>query len=94
MLFLQASGVLLFLKGFFLTRKELSHTSTCVGTEAARDVGSSTWGGSGCTPGVPRRFRRAIIVVIDALRFDFLASAKSRPVDENSGGDRFCKSAM
>ena len=90
-------GVLVFLKGFFLTRNELAHVSKCARDEGVRSSNGpvpldSRWGGPGCTPGVPRRFRRAIVVVIDALRFDFLASQRVAPSNDGSGGDRFCES--
>ena len=52
---------------------------------------ASTWGGPGCTPGVPRRFRRVIVVVVDALRFDFLASQRVAPSNDGAGDTRFCQ---
>ena len=94
---LHVIGVLAFLKGFFLTRNELAHVSKCAPDEGVRSSNGpglleSRWGGPGCTPGVPRRFRRAIVVVIDALRFDFLASQRVAPSNDGSGDERFCES--
>ncbi|XP_078252447.1 GPI ethanolamine phosphate transferase 3, catalytic subunit isoform X4 [Rhinoraja longicauda] len=72
-----SAGLGLFLSGFLLVRLELRTPSGCQdspfadGTPAARDF-NSCW--------MPRRFSRAVVVVIDALRFDF---AKYDPGNKN-----------
>ena len=67
-------GLLFFVGGFLLTRYEVSARSSC-----------SDWGG-GAGPHVgcwlPRRFDTAVIIVIDALRYDF--AAPDVPVDQQS----------
>jgi phosphatidylinositol glycan class O len=49
-------GIYLFTRGFLLTRLSLPNSSTC--------------SDSGC--GVPATHKRAILLIIDALRFDFI----------------------
>ena len=62
--FLHIAGLSLFTRGFLLTRLALSSKSTCSP-------------GSECT--LPPTHRRAIILIIDALRFDFLAPLDAVP---------------
>ncbi|GBG24978.1 GPI ethanolamine phosphate transferase 2 [Hondaea fermentalgiana] len=76
---LHFAGLLLFNEGFFLTRVELPHKSSCA--EPPRDNAhaatksnsekrtASTHGGCWTRP----RFKRAVVLVIDALRYDFAA---------------------
>jgi hypothetical protein len=84
LLLAQLLGVAIFGLGFFLTRFELPYRSTCLDNalQAARDDGraasaqaASGEEGSGCW--FPRRFDRAVVIVIDALRLDFAYSAPS-----------------
>jgi len=65
-LLLHASGIFLFARGFLLTRLVLDARSSC--TEPPVDIPSSDernecW--------YPQQFQKAIIVLIDALRYDF-----------------------
>jgi len=60
-LVLAALGLGLFAKGFFLTRVELKNASEC--PRSTGDVGICNF---------PKRFDRAVIVIIDALRLDFV----------------------
>ncbi|KAI9914030.1 hypothetical protein PsorP6_005735 [Peronosclerospora sorghi] len=83
LLALHAAALYLFTTGFFLTRFEVADISTCQVSPSShpvpvphlrggpQDVANSTscW--------MPRRFRRIVFVVIDALRFDFAASKTS-----------------
>ncbi|XP_071502942.1 GPI ethanolamine phosphate transferase 3-like [Diadema antillarum] len=72
--FLYFAGMYLFTKGFLLTRVEIaeksenecsSHAGTS-GTESASNRGQE---GASCKQ--PVRFKRAIVLLIDALRYDF-----------------------
>ncbi|KAJ1967032.1 mannose-ethanolamine phosphotransferase gpi13 [Dispira parvispora] len=63
------SGVYLFSKGFLLTRSTLAETSNCAqlpsyDTSASHSPSTTCWH--------PARYQRALVVVIDALRFDFI----------------------
>jgi hypothetical protein len=66
----------LFLRGFLLWRNELPHRSACSDAQHLAQGGNSTVGG--CWS--PALYDRAVFLVIDALRFDFVA-----PLDETSG---------
>ena len=93
-----AAGLGLFASGFFLSRIELEHRSSCDATPApplpfvhpaalAAAAAAATATASASAPpqggdndmhptcwGTPRRWRRMVLVVIDALRFDFVYS--------------------
>jgi len=71
-------GILLFTRGFLLTRIALSANSTC------HDAGNTTTPTRSSCPDEPR-FRRAVLIVIDALRFDFVVN-----VNESSVCDDVC----
>ncbi|KAJ1976405.1 mannose-ethanolamine phosphotransferase gpi13 [Dimargaris verticillata] len=77
-------GLYLFAKGFLLTRATLSHVSDCQvpplpeSAGASIPGGDSTLGSHATAPGPPTcwqqrpaRFQKALVVIIDALRFDF-----------------------
>lgn len=49
--------ILLFTRGFLLTRVELPHTSSCSGGTLPK-----------CPP---QRYDKAVVLVVDALRYDF-----------------------
>uniref|UniRef100_H3HBU8 Uncharacterized protein n=1 Tax=Phytophthora ramorum TaxID=164328 RepID=H3HBU8_PHYRM len=85
LLALHAAALYLFTTGFFLTRFEVSDLSSCQASPSdVNAVPAHLRGGQedlarpddeasqGCW--MPRRFRRVVFVVIDALRFDFAAS--------------------
>jgi len=64
-------GILVFNEGFFLTRLELKNKSTCgqapyVSKDGHKDSGSC-W-----LQGRESRYKRAVVIVIDALRYDFV----------------------
>ncbi|XP_059956730.1 GPI ethanolamine phosphate transferase 3 isoform X2 [Mesoplodon densirostris] len=68
--FLFYAGIALFTSGFLLTRLELTNHSSC---QEPPGPGSLPWGSRG-EPGacwMPSRFSRLVLVLIDALRFDF-----------------------
>lgn len=67
-------GCLIFTKGFLLKRNVIAKNSSCK-VDFARSSDGTDHGGEGCW--VHRRFNKAVIVVIDALRFDFIAPLKS-----------------
>jgi len=78
LLILYTVGILLFTRGFLLTRVALSAISTC------HDAGKTATPTDRSCPDEPR-FSRAMLIVIDALRFDFV-------VDEN--GSRTCDDSI
>ncbi|OUC46081.1 hypothetical protein D917_01682 [Trichinella nativa] len=63
-------GVFFFSRGFLLTRHALLHKSSCY--DVQYPVSSSS--PSGCW--VKSKYKRAILLVVDALRYDFVASPK------------------
>ena len=63
---LYVCGILIFTKGFLLKRLVIAQNSSCDVNFTSK---SSFHGGQGCWS--HRRYKRAVIVVIDALRFDF-----------------------
>ncbi|XP_006898615.1 PREDICTED: GPI ethanolamine phosphate transferase 3 [Elephantulus edwardii] len=68
--FLFYAGIALFTSGFLLTRLELTNHSSC---QEPPGPGPLPWGGRG-EPGacwMASRFSRVVLVLIDALRFDF-----------------------
>jgi len=74
MLLLYALGILLFTRGFLLTRMALSANSTC-----DSNAGESTTPTHSSCPDEPR-FRRAVLIIIDALRFDFVANVNESSI--------------
>lgn len=56
-----------FLDGFLLTRVQLSETSKCNDFPSGTDYQEGCWG--------PKQFSKAVIIVVDALRFDFMWSS-------------------
>ncbi|RLN64024.1 hypothetical protein BBJ29_002385 [Phytophthora kernoviae] len=87
LLALHAAALYLFTTGFFLTRFEVPDLSSCHASPSDGNVASTHLRGGVGDPSVdtdategcwmPRRFRRVVFVVIDALRFDFAASGSS-----------------
>uniref|UniRef100_F7H2K2 GPI ethanolamine phosphate transferase 3, catalytic subunit n=2 Tax=Macaca TaxID=9539 RepID=F7H2K2_MACMU len=64
------AGIALFTSGFLLTRLELTNYSSC---QEPPGPGSLPWGSQG-KPGacwMASRFSRVVLVLVDALRFDF-----------------------
>ena len=77
-------GILIFTKGFLLTRMVVNHNNTCEVDFAgqAHNFVTDHQGHSGCW--MHARFKKAVFVIIDALRFDFVAhntsvTGKERP---------------
>ncbi|NWZ30721.1 PIGO transferase, partial [Asarcornis scutulata] len=67
--FLFFAGIGLFMSGFLLTRIELANSSSC-----SDPLVPPPWDEQSLPPGscwLPRRFRKAVLVIIDALRFEF-----------------------
>ncbi|XP_058550999.1 GPI ethanolamine phosphate transferase 3 isoform X2 [Neofelis nebulosa] len=74
--FLFYAGIALFTSGFLLTRLELTNHSSC---QEPPGPGSLPWGSQG-KPGacwMASRFSRLVLVLIDALRFDFAQPQRS-----------------
>ena len=63
-----AAVILLFLRGFLLTRVELPHTSACAPT--------------GCTH---QQYDRAVVLIVDALRYDFVCAPRDQPAKSHQG---------
>ncbi|KAI3338870.1 GPI ethanolamine phosphate transferase 3-like protein [Ustulina deusta] len=79
LLFMHLVGIVLFTSGFLLTRLVLDERSECAAPPIEpliKWTGSSTIDG-GCWH--PKTFNKAVIVVIDALRYDFTV-----PVEDDS----------
>jgi phosphatidylinositol glycan class O len=79
--YLHSVGIYLFTKGFLLTRLVLEHKSSCAisplqvyGDAALPNVDNGCWH--------PRTFTKAVVVIIDALRYDF--TVPYVPVDNTS----------
>lgn len=81
---LHLTAIGLFGAGFFLTRRELPASSACEQPPPDSGGGSGSGTVAGCVRGeqtagrgvgcwMPPRYDKAIVVVIDALRFDFVA---------------------
>ncbi|KAL2019508.1 hypothetical protein VTK56DRAFT_9542 [Thermocarpiscus australiensis] len=86
MLFVHAVGIAYFTSGFLLTRLVLGEKSKCDAPPTAANSSIPdllpAWDGKGTVEGGcwhPRTFARAIVVVIDALRYDFTV-----PVGDNA----------
>ena len=67
--YLHAVGIFLFTKGFLLTRMVLEHKSSCADSPLLNYGDSSVAKADGCWH--PKTFDKAVVVVIDALRYDF-----------------------
>ncbi|XP_005362115.1 GPI ethanolamine phosphate transferase 3 isoform X2 [Microtus ochrogaster] len=74
--FLFYAGIALFTSGFLLTRLELTNQSSC---QEPPGPGSLPWGSQGKSGAcwMPSRFSRVVLVLIDALRFDFAQPQRS-----------------
>ncbi|KAH8879852.1 hypothetical protein GQ53DRAFT_737997 [Thozetella sp. PMI_491] len=83
LLCIHATGIAYFASGFLLTRLVLEEKSTC----AVSPLNSSVsilpdWSGKGTVEGGcwhPKTFERAVVILIDALRYDFTV-----PVEDNA----------
>ncbi len=74
LLAMHAVGVLYFTSGFLLTRLVLDERSACASSPLDGDEGLLDWHGRGTVGGGcwhPKSFDRAVVVLIDALRYDF-----------------------
>lgn len=60
---LQVFVALVFLKGFLLTRVELPDVAECQG--------------SSCSSSQPPTYRKAVVLIVDAVRYDFLCGKQS-----------------
>lgn len=77
--FIYVVGSLIFTKGFLLSRIVVDKNSSCQ-VDFAEYADEPAHGKAGCW--LHRRFDRAIIIIIDALRFDFLKPARDQAVDD------------
>ncbi|OHW93578.1 GPI ethanolamine phosphate transferase [Colletotrichum incanum] len=79
MLCLHAIGIAFFTSGFLLTRLVLDEKSNCTAPPIEL---SSSWKGQGTVEGGcwhPKSFNKAVVIIIDALRYDFTV-----PVDDQA----------
>lgn len=67
--YLHVVGIFLFTRGFLLTRMVLEHKSSCAVSPLLEYGDSSVSGPDGCWH--PKTFNKAVVVIIDALRYDF-----------------------
>ncbi|KAK3333672.1 GPI ethanolamine phosphate transferase 3-like protein [Cercophora scortea] len=85
MLSIHVVGIAYFTSGFLLTRLMLDEKSSCDAPPTLNSTGIDvlpSWRGKGHVDGGcwhPKTFERAVVVVIDALRYDFTV-----PVDDNA----------
>ncbi|KKA29723.1 hypothetical protein TD95_003817 [Thielaviopsis punctulata] len=74
-LLIHLAGILLFTRGFLLTRLILDESSQCEAPPATIPApGNELWSGSSSIDGGcwhPKSFDKAVVVIIDALRYDF-----------------------
>lgn len=85
LLVLHCVGIWFFTRGFLLTRLVLERESECsVSPEGIVD--GSAGGESGCWHG--KKFEKAVVVVIDALRYDFTVPQDTGALEEGVGGGR------
>eukprot|EP00961_Rhodomonas_salina_P180248 2432822-Rhodomonas_salina.2 len=80
---LHAVGVFLFVSGFLLTRKELKVHSSCNDPQASCPTSgilcdTAYAGPAGCsTPRTVPQYRFVLMLIVDAIRFDFIPQFKS-----------------
>ncbi|TKA64131.1 hypothetical protein B0A49_04869, partial [Cryomyces minteri] len=78
---LHALGIYLFSSGFLLTRLVLDHKSECAVPPVTSAAGAQPLSPTeGCWH--PRTFDKAVIIIIDALRYDFTVPFIPRPGNE------------
>ena len=80
-----------FLDGFLLTRVQLHDKSKCddfpAGTEVSSSNNTGCWG--------PKGFSKAVVIVVDALRFDFMwSSATGRGATNSGNGSEYYLNQM
>ncbi|RMD39437.1 hypothetical protein DV735_g5693, partial [Chaetothyriales sp. CBS 134920] len=75
----QVLGLVLFCKGFLLTRLVLDSKSAC----PSLPNGEPSLANEGCWH--PKTFEKAVIIVIDALRYDFTVPSQAAPPDRPPG---------
>lgn len=86
-LFIHTTGIMLFTGGFLLTRLVLDDQSQC--SAPPTDLSAShagLWDGHGTVDGGcwhPKSFKKAVVILIDALRYDFTVPA---PISEDPKG--------
>ncbi|KAF2640899.1 hypothetical protein P280DRAFT_427268 [Massarina eburnea CBS 473.64] len=82
-LVLHALGIYLFTSGFLLTRLVLDHTSECsvppIDSARSYEYGSAE---TGCWH--PKSFEKAIVILVDALRYDFTVPFPAATANETT----------
>jgi phosphatidylinositol glycan class O len=72
-LLIQAAGIAFFTKGFLLSRPVVEDTSLCAAPPGSI---STAAGNTGCW--MDRTFDRAVVIIVDALRFDFVVPTEDK----------------
>ena len=62
-----ACGIFVFTSGFLLSRREINITSTCQNDERSIEKPNTCWR----VPSIVGTYEKVVIIIIDALRFDF-----------------------
>ncbi|KAK1149858.1 mannose-ethanolamine phosphotransferase gpi13 [Aspergillus melleus] len=83
-LLLHVAGIYFFTKGFLLTRMVLENKSSCdlLPFDDALPNAKAGKGGDGCWH--PKSFDKAIVIIIDALRYDFTVPFAPTPESEEA----------
>ncbi|KAH8431330.1 mannose-ethanolamine phosphotransferase GPI13 [Aspergillus melleus] len=83
-LLLHVAGIYFFTKGFLLTRMVLENKSSCdlLPFDDALPNAKAGRGGDGCWH--PKSFDKAIVIIIDALRYDFTVPFAPTPESEEA----------
>ena len=74
---LHVLGIYFFTKGFLLTRLVLDHKSTCTSPPIELQLRGLGNHANGCWH--PKTFEKAVILIIDALRYDFTVPYQDKP---------------
>lgn len=77
-LLVQAAGIAFFTRGFLLSRPVVEEVSTCAAVPVPKNQGSGQcW--------MDAQFEKAVILVVDALRFDFVVPGPADAVNFHAG---------
>ena len=77
---LHVIGIYFFTKGFLLTRLVLDHKSECAKLPPSVQIETNHDTSTGCWH--PKKFDKAVILIIDALRYDFTIPFEPRQANE------------
>lgn len=86
--FIHASGIYFFTKGFLLTRLVLEEKSSCSEPPIPPSINFNGVGTSQSGCWHPKSFNKAVVIIIDALRYDFTVPFNSISDVSSSSGPR------